>query len=40
MNHSQFANDTLLLGGTSVIIAIRFKKNLDTFLDASRGDVN
>jgi hypothetical protein len=40
MNHSQFTDDTLLLGGASIIIATRFKRILDSFLDASRGAVN
>jgi hypothetical protein len=40
MNHSQFVNDTLLLGGTSITIEARFKSTLHSFLDASRGDVD
>jgi hypothetical protein len=40
MNHSQFIDDTLLLGGDSIIIATRFKRILDSFLDASGGAVN
>jgi hypothetical protein len=40
LNHSQFADDTLLLGGASMIIATRFKTILDSFLDASGGDAN
>jgi len=32
INHSLFADDTLLLGGASTIIARRFKKVLDDFL--------
>ena len=39
-NHSQFANDTILLGGASVIIAKRFKEVISTFLKASDGKVN
>eukprot|EP00253_Pinus_taeda_P025142 PITA_25142 len=30
INHAQFADDTLLLGGASIISAISFKKELDT----------
>jgi hypothetical protein len=40
MNHSQFADDTLFLGGTSIIIASQFKSILDSYLDASGGDAN
>jgi hypothetical protein len=40
LNHSQFFNDTLLLGGALVIIVAHFKFVLDSFLDASRGVVN
>jgi hypothetical protein len=40
MNHSQFANDTLLLGGAFEIIASRMKSTLDSFLDAHKGNVN
>jgi hypothetical protein len=40
INHSQFVDDTLLRGATSTIIAKRFKKVLDSFLNASRGKVN
>lgn len=40
INHSQFANDTLILGGASTTIASRFKGILDSFLDASGGEVN
>jgi hypothetical protein len=40
MNHSQFVDDTLFLGGASIIIASRFKSILDSFLDASGGAVN
>jgi hypothetical protein len=40
MNHSQFVDDTIMLGGASIIIASRFKITLDSFLDASRGAVN
>jgi len=40
MNYSQFANNTLLLGGKYVTIAVKFKQVLDSFIDASRGVVN
>jgi hypothetical protein len=40
LNHSQFIDDTLFLGGASQIIALRFKQVLDSFLDASGGEVN
>jgi hypothetical protein len=40
INHSQFADDTLLLGAASVIIANRFQKVLDSFLSASGGKLN
>jgi hypothetical protein len=40
MNHSQFVDGTLLLGGASVIIASRFKQVLDCFVDASGGAIN
>lgn len=39
-NHSQFADDTLLMGGASITIARRFKKILDQFMDYSGGKVN
>jgi hypothetical protein len=31
INHSQFANDTLLIGGASIVIAKRLKNALDNF---------
>jgi hypothetical protein len=40
INHSQFANDTLLLGATSPIIARIFKRILDSFLIALGGKIN
>lgn len=40
INHSQFADDTILLGRASTLIATQFKKALDTFLKASNGKVN
>ena len=38
--HAQFANDTILLGGASTVIAERFNKALSSFLKASYGKVN
>ena len=40
INHSQFADDTLLIGGASTTIARRFKKLLDQFMGYSGGLVN
>ena len=40
INHSLFADDTLLIGGASCIMARRFKKVLNAFLDASGGLLN
>ena len=40
INHSQFADDTLLLGGASKVIVGRFKKVLDSYLSLSRGFIN
>jgi hypothetical protein len=40
INHSQFADDTLLLGGASQIMASRFKLVLDQYGEASRGIIN
>jgi hypothetical protein len=40
INHSQFADDTLLLGAASIIIANRFQKVLGSFLSASGGKLN
>lgn len=40
INHSLFADDTLLLGGASTIIARRLKKILDEFLQVSGGLLN
>jgi hypothetical protein len=40
INHAQFADDTLLIGGASTIMARRFKNILDQFLEASGGEVN
>lgn len=40
INHSQFADDTLLLGGATTIIARRFKSLLDKFMRYSGGQIN
>jgi hypothetical protein len=40
INHSQFKDDTLLLGSTSIHIAIHFQKVLSSFLAASGGKLN
>ena len=40
INHSLFSDDTLLQGGTSTIVARRFKKVLDYFLQVSGGLLN
>jgi hypothetical protein len=40
INHSQFADDTLLLGAASPIITRRFKRILESFLTASGGKIN
>lgn len=40
INHSQFADDTLLLGGATTIIARRFKSLLDKFMRYSGGKIN
>lgn len=40
INHSQFADDTLLMGGASNTIARRFKKIMDQFMDYSGGRIN
>lgn len=40
INHSLFADDTLLIGGASSLIARRFKRILDTFLAVSGGMLN
>jgi len=40
INHSQFADDTLLIGGASAIIARRFKLLLDKFMRYSGGMIN
>jgi hypothetical protein len=40
INDSQLSNDMSLIGGASLIIARKFKRILDVFLDTSRGAVN
>lgn len=40
INHSQFADDTLLIGEASVIIARRFKALLDKYMRYSGGMIN
>jgi hypothetical protein len=40
INHSQFVNDTILLGGVSTIMVSRFKQVLDLFLQVSGGSIN
>ena len=39
-NHMQFVDDTIMLGGTSIIIAERFRRVLSTFLKALDGKIN
>jgi hypothetical protein len=40
LNHSQFATDTLLLGGASMVIIEQIKAMLEIFVNASGGSVN
>eukprot|EP00253_Pinus_taeda_P001985 PITA_01985 len=40
INHAQFADDTLLLGGASIISARSFKKELDIYKEASGNKIN
>lgn len=40
LNHAQFADDTLLLGGASAIIARKFKKELDVSKTVSGNQIN
>jgi hypothetical protein len=40
INHSQFVDDTLLLGGSSQIMASRFKLVLDQYGEVSGGIIN
>ena len=39
-NHSQFVDDTILLGEASIIIVERFRKFISTFVKASDGKVS
>jgi hypothetical protein len=39
INHSQLANNILLLGGASLITAYRFKRILDVYLEGSGGAI-
>ena len=39
INHSQFVNDTLLMGGASIVIALRLNTILAKYLRESRGQV-
>ena len=38
--HAQFADDTIMLGGASTMIAERFNEVLSSFLKASDGKEN
>ena len=40
INHAQFADDTLLLGGAGVQSAMKFKKELDIYLQISGSKNN
>jgi hypothetical protein len=40
INHAQFVDDTLLLGGASTIIARKFKQQLDLYKEASGSQIN
>jgi hypothetical protein len=40
INHAQFVNDTLLLGGASTIIACKFKQKLDLYKEDSGSQIN
>jgi ribonuclease HI len=40
INHAQFADDTLLLGGASPIIAKKFKEELDAYAAASGSEIS
>eukprot|EP00253_Pinus_taeda_P035640 PITA_35640 len=40
INHFLFVDDTLLIGGASSLMARRFKKTLDLFLQASGGNLS
>jgi hypothetical protein len=40
INHAQYADDTLLLGGASTAVAKKFKKELDVFTNISGSVIN
>jgi hypothetical protein len=40
INHSQFVDDTLLIGGASIVMAKRFKTALENFTQASGALIN
>jgi hypothetical protein len=40
INHAQFVDDTLLLGGASTIIARKFKRQLDLYKETSGSQIN
>ena len=40
INHAQFVDNTIFLGGASQLIAIRFKIEMDRFCQASRSKLN
>ena len=40
INHTQFADDTILLGGESLHIARRFKNEMDNYFQASYNKLN
>lgn len=40
LDHSQFANDTILLGGASTIIASKFENVLELFTSVLGGMIN
>jgi hypothetical protein len=40
INHAQFADDTLLLGGASPLVARKFKEELDAYATVSGSEIN
>ena len=40
INHAQFADDTLLLGGASPIVAKKFKEELDAYAAVSGSEIS
>ena len=40
INHAQFANDTLLLGGVGIQSARSFKNELETYIQISGSKIN